>query len=108
MGPFDVNPEWYEKKWYSPEPPKPVWRAPTAVATLAAVVAVVVTAHGHTSAISSRLSPPFSDRPMISHSGNVLSYQSADVACVDLPVQQVTEGICSFAGEPHHFRVIRP
>jgi hypothetical protein len=68
MGPFDVNPDWFEKYWLSPEPPKPLWPVPAAFATLAAVVlAMLFIAPGNPSTISSRLSPPFARIQIIPH-----------------------------------------
>jgi len=68
MGPFDVNPDWFEKYWLSPEPPKPMWPMPAALATVAAVaIAVLFIAPRHASTMSSRLSPPFARAEMIPH-----------------------------------------
>jgi hypothetical protein len=40
MGPFDVKSDWFEKYWYSAEPPKPIWRVPTALVGI--VVGVIL------------------------------------------------------------------
>jgi hypothetical protein len=41
MFPFQPNPNWYEKHWYSPKPVKLPWRAPALLVTVAAVVFAV-------------------------------------------------------------------
>ncbi len=59
MGPFDVNPNWFERHWYSPDPPKPMWRLPAALATIAAVMLAALYPQTPPAQYSHRLSPPF-------------------------------------------------
>jgi hypothetical protein len=43
MGPFDVNPDWYVKYWYSQEPVKPPsWRVPTAGVSMVVIMIVAM------------------------------------------------------------------
>jgi hypothetical protein len=84
MGPFDVDPGWYEKRWYSPEPKRLAWPAPAAFATLAAVaLAVLFTSHGHISTVSHRLSPPFARTQMVSDLSTTLGNQHSNNVCFD-------------------------
>jgi hypothetical protein len=41
MSPLQPNPDWYEQYWYSEEAAKSPWRAPAALASLAAFVIAV-------------------------------------------------------------------
>jgi hypothetical protein len=42
MGLFDVNPNWYNKYWYSPEPLEASWRAHTAVISMVVIMIVAM------------------------------------------------------------------
>jgi hypothetical protein len=67
MGPFDVNPDWFDKHWYSPEPPKPMWRMPATLATIAVVMLAALYPQIGPSTSSHRLSPPFARLQVIPH-----------------------------------------
>jgi hypothetical protein len=41
MTPFQPDHDWYEKHWYSPEPPTKTWRVASALVSLAAFALAV-------------------------------------------------------------------
>jgi hypothetical protein len=47
MEPLYVNPDWFEKHWYSPEPVKASWRVPTALVSMVVVMIVGWRGHEH-------------------------------------------------------------
>jgi hypothetical protein len=67
MGPFDVDPGWYENRWYSPEPQKPLWRKPAALAAITAVILAVLYPQTPSAVSSHRLSPPFLRSPTVTN-----------------------------------------
>jgi hypothetical protein len=73
MGPFDVNPNWFEKHWYSPVPSKPIWRLPAVFATVAAVMVAVVYLQTAPNLPSRGVSPPFAPPRMVTHFSGAVS-----------------------------------
>jgi hypothetical protein len=81
MEPLYVNPDWFEKHWYSPEAPERTWRAPAALATVAAaMIAALLTPP---SVVSHRLSPPFARTEMVAQFSGTAGDPRSQNVCFD-------------------------